>query len=269
MTKSFAELKKTNLQGTKEIATLALSITKKRIYYISTLSVFVATDKNTGVCMENNNLEKTQRVYGGYAQSKWAAEYFLQHRALDVTLFRLGLITGHSNSGQSSDHDYLSLFIKGLEAIGRLPDGPWDNIHLDATPVDFAAQAIVYLSLHAPSTCFHIVNTKGFSLQMIVKAMKKQGVTLDVDKGSDWLMKSTSNASMASSYMALCRLLPPQHQVFERFRTMDLFQATDMTFEQKNTLKHLENTGICCPPADEFLLDKYIERMICPIKKQA
>ena len=262
MSKSFAELKKTNLEGTKEIALFSLHTTKKRLYYISTLSVFVATDQNTGICSESSNLEDTQRVYGGYAQTKWAAEYFLQHSALDVTIFRLGLITGHSITGQSSAHDFLALFVNGLRSIGNIPKGAWDNVHFDATPVDFAARAIVYLSFHAPQNTFHIVNKHGFSLQMIINAMKKLGVHLGVTSCTDWLMETTPTTSMAASYMALCRLLSPQHDVFERFRSMDLFQATNIEFEQKNTLHHLANTGIFCPEADEILLNKYIARIL-------
>ena len=262
MSKSFAELKQTNVDGTKEIARLALSITKKQIYYLSTLSVFVATDQNTGICKECDTLEHTERVYGGYAQSKWAAEYFLQHASINVSIFRLGLITGHSVSGEHSDHDYLDLFVKGLQAIGSIPDGAWDSIFLDATPVDFAAQAIVYLSLHAPSSVFHIVNERGFSLSMIVHGLKRQGVALRVISGADWLTNTIPDASMAASYMALCRILSPQHHVFERFRSMDLFQATDIEFEQNNTLHYLINTPILCPQADERLLDTYLTRIL-------
>ena len=221
---------------------------------MSSLSVFVATNQNTGICQENDRLENTKYVYGGYAQTKWAAEYFLQNSGLDVSIFRLGLITGDSDSGQASDNDYLTLFVKGLESAGTLPDGPWDTIYLDATPVNFAAKAVVFLSLHAPANCFHIVNIKGFSLQMIVNAMKKKDIVLT----TDWRTKNASTTSIATSFMALCRLFS-EHQLFERFRSMDLFQATDIVFDQTNTHRYLENTDISCPPADDALLNKYME----------
>ncbi len=254
MVKPFLELKQTNLEGTKEIARFAATSTLKKIHYISTLSVFVATDQNTGACREENSLENAQYVYGGYAQTKWAAEYFLQKSGLDVSIFRPGLITGHSQSGKASSHDYLTMFVEGLESTGSLPDGPWESIRLDATPVDFAAKAIVYLSLHAPTNYYHIVNTQSFSLQMIVHAMRKYGTQLITSEG---YKKATPTASMAASYMALCRL-SCEHQLFERFRAMDLFQATDVLFDQSNTQRYLENTGISCPLANEMLLDKYM-----------
>ncbi|MFA6301750.1 MAG: amino acid adenylation domain-containing protein [Legionella sp.] len=240
MTKTFADLKPVNLEGTKEIARLARATTTQRLSYISTLSVFVASDQNTGICKENDTLATKKTIYGGYAQSKWAAEYFLRQTSLNLSIFRLGLITGHSVSGLSSEHDFLMQFIKGLNQLPTIPDGPWNTLYVDATPVDYAARAIIYLANNAPAQCYHIVNKQGFSLAGILKIMKKHPVS--------------THSNTASSELALCRLLPDS---FDRFRTMDLFQATDIVFDQENTLKHLANTDIRCPVADDALLEKY------------
>lgn len=258
MTKTFAELRSANLEGTKEIAKLAQSGASKRIFYMSTLSVFTATDLNTGVAMEDDDLERIRYVYGGYAQSKWAAEYFLRGSNLDVIVFRLGLITGNSMNGQCADYDYLTLFIKGLKEIGSLPQGAWDKIYFDATPVDYAAQAIVHISQHARQKCFHIANTQGFSLQMLVDGLNAQNVDVPFHCDKNWQMKPINNPFIAASYMALCRILSADNQPLERFRSMDLFQATSIKFDQKNTQGHLLDTDIVCPKADGNLLNTYL-----------
>jgi amino acid adenylation domain-containing protein/thioester reductase-like protein len=257
MLKSYETLKPTNVNGTKEIALLASSVIKKRIFYASTLSVFVATDQNLGVCKENDTLEQTQTIYGGYAQSKWVAEYYLQHALNDATIFRLGLITGESRQGKSSEHDYLLMFIKGLQEMGCVPMGAWERLQLDATPVDYAAKALVYLSLHGQSRCYHLANTKGFSLEMIIAVMKQQGMMLEVTDASSWLRVAHKNANTAAAHRAICRLFE-QDDAFNRHRSMDLFQATDVTFDQENTKQGLLNSGIVCPMANEALLAQYM-----------
>jgi amino acid adenylation domain-containing protein/thioester reductase-like protein len=261
MVKSFAELKDINLNGTKEIARLSLQNTRKKLYYLSTLSVFVATDNNSGICKEDDNLECTQRVYGGYAQSKWAAEYFLLNSSLDLCIFRLGLITGHSESGLSSEHDYLSLFVLGLKELQAVPADNWDKLILDVTPVDYAAKAIVHLSINAVASCFHIANPhkQGFSLQMIVEAMQHHGITLTTTDKSTIPTPSDPQSPVFAAFMALCRLDPER---FDRYRTMDLFQATGVEFDQSNTLKGLCHSGITCPKANEYLLNHYICKML-------
>lgn len=261
MVKSYEALKPTNIYGTKEIARLASTATQKRLYYASTLSVFAGTDQNSGVCQENDTLDKTQYVYGGYAQSKWMAEYHLQHSSLDVTLFRLGLITGNSHQPRFPVHDYLSMVVKGLQKIGSVPKGDWDSIQLDATPVDYAAKALVYLSLHAQASCYHLVNTSGFSLAMIITAMGKQGVALDIKDPQSWTNNVNQDAHTAAASMALCRLLNHEDR-YNNYRSMDLFQATGVTFDQSNTKKGLSQSNITCPQADEHLLNKYIQRIL-------
>ena len=57
---------------------------------------------------------------------------------------------------------------------------------------------------------------------------------------------------------AMARLIPHKRG-FEQFRSMDLFQATNVTFEQTNTQKFIGNTKITLPKADMNLLAKYLE----------
>ena len=63
--------------------------------------------------------------------------------------------------------------------------------------------------------------------------------------------------------MALCRVICPEagaeNELFESLRTMDLFQATAIEFDQENTQKGLRSTSICCPYPSKELVSMLIE----------
>ncbi|PPD32349.1 MAG: hypothetical protein CTY21_11540 [Methylomonas sp.] len=59
--------------------------------------------------------------------------------------------------------------------------------------------------------------------------------------------------------MALCRLTGSD---FEFFRTMDLFQATDVVFDYRNTKSILEPLGIVCPAPSDQLVRLYLKQML-------
>jgi hypothetical protein len=59
--------------------------------------------------------------------------------------------------------------------------------------------------------------------------------------------------------MGLCRLLPDDSE-FTRLRSMDLFQATDMVFDRKNTMDL--DLEIDIIKADDKLLDLYLDRIL-------
>jgi hypothetical protein len=61
--------------------------------------------------------------------------------------------------------------------------------------------------------------------------------------------------------LALCRSF--QHaDTFERNRTMDLFQATDVEFDMTHALAGLKGSGISCPPPDAALIDSYVKEAL-------
>jgi thioester reductase-like protein len=256
----YAELRTDNVLGTREVLRLLATGRRKALHYASTLSVFVATDRNSGLLEETDGLDQTEYVYGGYAQSKWAAEHLLRSAggAGPVAYYRLGLIAGDSRTGRCSPTDFLALFCRGLAALGGVPEGAGD-LRLDVTPVDFAAAALAHLSLHAaeggPST-FHIANPRSLTLRELVAALRSFGLPLATIPAGEWLRKP-AGADESAAYLALCRRLPGGG-AFERQRTMDLFQATGVAFGTTNTRAGLTGSGIVCPPPDERLLRTYL-----------
>jgi thioester reductase-like protein len=261
----YTDLRADNVLGTAEVAHLAGSGRPKRLHHASTLSVFVATDANTGRLMERDCLQSMRWVHGGYAQSKWAAEWLLRRcapRIGSLKHYRIGLITGDSRGGRSARGDFLTLFIAGLTRLGCLPPIDRASLALDVTPIDFAAAALAHLSLHVENAdTFHLANPRSLTLEEIVAALAEKGIRIAevaVPHWHDRLRELQRDApAAAAACLALCRGLPGE-AAFDRYRTMDLFQSTDVVFDMRQALAGLSGTGISCPPPVPDLVRKYV-----------
>lgn len=273
MTASYDKLYGANVQGTKEATKFALSGRRKKMHYASTLSVFVSTDQNEGELLESDRLENTQLVYGGYGQTKWAAEYFLHQipsDVCDISIHRLGLITGDTLTGKSSPKDFLNMFVHGIIQLGAVPDTPSNHIEVDATPIDYSAEVLRHIMLNeevdqdGKHKVYHIANTAGFSLDQILNEIRWRGNQIDTLPACVWTDKMARmqeggfSTQEAAAYFGISRTLP-RDDVLSRHTAMDLFQATGVKFHQENTQKVLKGSGIVLPLPDNRLLSTYID----------
>ncbi len=262
-------LREANVGGTEQALRLLAEGRRKSLHYISTLSVFVSTDRNTGRLEETDELRGPQRVFGGYAQTKWAAEHLLRSARGDagpITYYRLGLVTGDTRTGHASPTDFLSLFFRGVASLGCVPRGAGEGLAVDVTPVDHAAAAVAHLSLHAtppePSRTFHLANPRPLSLPVLVEALRSFGIPLATVPEEEWrarlagLSREGGDSAEAAAYLALCRGL--SGGAFERHRTLDLFQATGAEFGMEHARAGLAGSGLECPPVTEALLHTYL-----------
>jgi len=115
-------LKTVNLQGVAEVLRLARCGAPKFLHYASTLSVFVGSDRNSGVAREDDDLRATKSLFGGYAQSKWAAEMLVRRAAPErgAAIYRLGLLTGDSQTAVMPANDLLTMTLVGYLTAGFL-----------------------------------------------------------------------------------------------------------------------------------------------------
>jgi amino acid adenylation domain-containing protein/thioester reductase-like protein len=265
----YTVLRPTNVLGTREVLQFLADGRPKRLHHASTLSVFVASDRNRGRLAEEDTLAETRWVYGGYAQTKWAAEWLLRAAggtAGPVAHYRLGLLTGDTRTGRAPVGDFLMRFLRGLARLGAVPRTAGMELFLDVTPVDFAAAALAHLSLHAAGDrdgmTFHLANPHSLSLRGIVAAMRSFGIPLEELESAHWQKRfgelRRGDPDVASACLALCRLLPSADDAFAHYRTLDLFQATGVEFAQHNTLAGLAGSGLACPPPTQELLHTYL-----------
>jgi amino acid adenylation domain-containing protein/thioester reductase-like protein len=258
----YAELRRDNVLAAAEVLRFARSGREKALHHASTLSVFVASDANTGLLLESDHLETTRRVHGGYAQSKWAAEVLLRRGAGGAAHYRFGLLTGEGRTGKGAANDFLTLFLRGLARLRCLPPLDRSGLFLDVTPIDFAAPAMAHLSLQVTGrgATFHLANSHGLSLLQIVEALAQRGVHCEEVGPVRWRERLTelesASPSAAAACLALCRGLEPG--AFRDHRTLDLFQATDVAFDRREALAGLAGTGVVCPPPSLDLVTRYV-----------
>jgi amino acid adenylation domain-containing protein len=231
----------------------------KPIHFASTLSVFVSTDF-VGLALESDTLENPHTVFGGYAQSKWAAEAYLRRWDGPVHFYRYGLLVEHPS------HDFVQLFLEGMASLGCRPRG--STIRVDMTPIDFAAKATLELMKVAPTQegtpvknsavgsgerpdlkldtlrniprakrTYHIANRCGVSLDELLATWAIPEV-----EAQEFFARPAKTSQEALAQLALCRL-HSDRAYFERNRSLDLFQATDVQFE----LTSLEHLGLSAP----------------------
>lgn len=273
MTASYDALYGANVQGTKEAIKFALSGRRTKFHYASTLSVFVSTDQSHGDLLESDRLENTQTVYGGYGQTKWAAEYFLHQIPADVcdmSIHRLGLITGDSETGQSSSKDFLNMFVHGITKLGAVPNAKTNSIEVDVTPINYCSDVLRHIMLNNEHEqkeghkVYHIANTAGFTLEQILNEIRWRGNQIDALPPCEWTKKMARMQSVgfsteeSAAYFGISRILP-QDDTLRRHTAMDLFQATGVKFKQNNTQRMLKGSGITMPLPDNKLLSTYID----------
>lgn len=271
LSEPYEQLKAVNLQGTQTALKLQASGRTKVLHYISTLSVFVGSDRNQGVAYESDDLRQTGVVYGGYAQSKWSAEAWLRETAAQagpLYIYRLGLITGDTQQGWFPDKDWFQWLTQGLVNIGGIPDDLDPDWALDLTPVDYAAKAVLALAkkpqpgIHT----YHLANPQPLLLGNWIRALQQFGVRLERLPRAEWQLRmqaalqTCTGPESASALLALCRLLGEEH--YRQLRCLDLFQTTGIRFDTQAAEAVLNPLGLTCPPPEPELLQRYLQQML-------
>jgi amino acid adenylation domain-containing protein/thioester reductase-like protein len=243
--KPYEALSDVNVEGTRTALRFALSGRPKAIDVAGTLSVFVSTDGPPAVACEDDRLTATQRVYGGYAQTKWVVDRMVQRAAEKtvVRLIRFGLFV----EATPRPHDLLALFVRGLARIGAYPADEAERWRVDLTPCSYAADAFCALSRSGKTGVYHVANAVAAPLSLIVAAMQVEGVPLRPLSAAAWretVLAQQHDALQAASFLALCR---GALSADDRHRPLDLFQATGWRFDTARARAVLEPLGLVCP----------------------
>lgn len=257
----YARLYGANLRATTHVLELVRSGTFKMLHYASTLSVGACAAPITPVLYEEE-LPAAEHVFGGYAASKWAAEYLVQRAAVDVRTVRLGLLTAKATAVRARPSCQLQAFVRGLGVLGGYPDGA-SSLAFDVTPVDYAAQAFVALR-DAPAGVWHLANPQPARFGALQAALAAHGLSLpriDAAELRARVASSPLDRGLAVSALSACRRLL---DAGARHTMSDLFLATDQRFDLERSAPYLAARGLSCPPADAALLQKYVQHALGP-----
>ena len=249
LAKPYRALRATNVEGTARVLELA-ALAGARVHHASTLSVFVGSDRPPGTLRETDALETAERVYGGYAQAKWAAEWLA--REAGASIYRFGLLTGETATGRASARDWLTWFIRGLAQLGAVPRG-LDELAVDLTPIDHASHVLATLVLEDARGTFHVANRRSATLADLAAALRRAGIALAEVDPVDWpdvvAAARLAAPEATAAVLGVCR----GTDRYARLRACDVFQATDHAFDTSRT----DEVASCPPPTPE-LLDRYI-----------
>lgn len=257
----YSVLKSANVFGTQEVLRLACKTKSKPLHYVSTSSVFsVAGMSEKSIIREDANLNDYALPDNGYVQTKWVSEKLIniaQKRGLPAYIYRVGRVSGHSQTGVFNSNDFVCRLIIGCVHLGSVPDV---DIMEDILPIDYVSQAIIYLSKQQKykNKNFHLVNSQFLHTDMLLKVINSLGYQIQQVSYNEWYKKIIDTVGSS-----------PEHHLYP---LMPFFSAREsgtnsepvaLQFDCKNTMTGLADTSIVCPAIDENLLNIYISYMMC------
>ncbi|MBW4611891.1 MAG: amino acid adenylation domain-containing protein [Desmonostoc vinosum HA7617-LM4] len=253
----YSVLKKCNVLGTQQVIKLACRIKTKPIHFISTSSIFsISSASETQVIKEEDSIDDIPLPDNGYVQTKWVGEKLVKaasQRGVPVCIYRLGRVSGHSETGVFNINDFIYRLIIGCIQLGSAPD---QDITEDIIPVDYISKAIAHLSRQktSPGKAFHLVNSQLLHSDILLKVIHSFGYSVPQIPYEQWQTKLMKIASLNPQH-PLYPLIPffPPREPTEQTST-----SQTLSFDCQNTLNGLAKTSITCPPIDEKLLNTYL-----------
>eukprot|EP01043_Picozoa_sp_COSAG02_P039749 COSAG02_NODE_3160_length_7253_cov_17.821778_2_plen_1312_part_00 len=187
----YEQLREANVLGTYRLLRAAQEkLPPARFHFVSTISVLNCEEDPRNL-VESAELKGVQLdVANGYLSSKWVAEKLVLAQAalVNPSIYRLGTISGHSNTGACNVKDTLPCLLLAFAALQLVPSKDASG-GLELLPVDETAETIVKLSLlpHATSSTaatqgagariYNLVGhaTSIVSLKTVLKALRTWG----------------------------------------------------------------------------------------------
>ncbi|NER32407.1 MAG: polyketide synthase, partial [Symploca sp. SIO1C4] len=176
--------------------------------------------------------------------------------------YRPPFIAGHSQTGVTNTDDFICLMFKGCIQMGIVPD--LDYL-LDASPVDYVSQAIVYLSRQKQSLgkVFHLQQPQPMHLRWFVDWVRSFGYPIQLVSYEQW--QEYLKGYIRSPEHPLYTLLP---FLFEKWSSEQLtipelyLQKRRPKISCHQTLDALFGSGIVCPQPNSEVLDIYLSYFI-------
>ena len=246
----YQALKGINVNGMREIIKLGFKNKIKPVHFVSTIAIWpMGADR---VFNNDSSIDHNLHLNMAYDETKWVAEKMLlqaRNCGLPVTIYRPGEVSGHSKTGMCVPQHFIYAILAGSIQIKSLPIA---NCLIDLTPVDYVAEAMVYLSLQPESLnkAFHITNPSPLHTTQMNTWLRSIGYRFEEMSLEKWRHKLMNSINFANN------ALYPYAAVLEEFHEVHL---NFPKYDCQKTVQALEGSSIKCPPVDETLLAIYIE----------
>ncbi len=249
--------KPTNVGGTIEVLRFAAKERIKPLHFISSLSVLHTPDAHReDIIGEDKDLDGHGVPLGGYAQSKWVGEKLVQEagaRGIPFTIFRPGLISGHSQNGSWNEDDLMFSLLDATLTLGSAPDL---DVILDIVPVDYVTDAVIYISSQPDpfGKIYHLSAEEQTNYKDLLTYIKDQGYPLRTVSYDQWkrdLFELAEENPQQGWNVYLPLIADVGAQVLNMPR-----------FGQENTKAGLKGTSIQSAPLSPELLSAYFRHFI-------
>jgi thioester reductase-like protein len=258
---SYADLRTSIVEGTRQALMLAGQGRRKTLHYVSTVAVFM-TEMLLGVPLvsEDELPETCEDALYGYTQAKWTSERLIRtarDRGLDVSVYRPGNITGDSRTGYWAVGD---AFTRLLAATGAAASLPAIAATVDLTPVDFVASAMVALSLskRAQGLTHHLVHPSPMSFDEFVATATGMGFALARVPYKEWVERVAAVARAKPDHPAAAVVpLLTARRGRSGLTMLELLAFRPGTATER-TLRLAAEAGVMPPPVDAALIRRYL-----------
>ena len=260
----YSALRDANVGGTKEVLRLAVRSKTIPVHHISTLDVFQSSNyENRKLILETDALLGCEGCRDGYAQSKWVAEKLVmaaRDRGVPISIYRLGMVTGHSQTGAFQLSNMICRIIKGFIQMGSAPEM---EMSMNLAPVDYVVKAIYHLSRQpeAFEQPFHILSPSFLPIKQLVADINLLGYPVTSIPYSKWQVKLL-NMSPENALTPMTSLFTKKTSNQEKTFIETTPLALSHLFDAANTNRGLSDTNIICPPINSTVLKAYFSYFV-------
>ncbi len=251
----YGPLKPSNVQGTREVLSLACRGQLKQVHFISSLGVFdLRQQAHPRVVRETDLPADLDALRYGYEQSKAVAESLVREagcRGIPVMVYRPGLINACSTTGAYTTQDIFARLIKCWVDLQLAPDLDRDVL---GTPVDYVSRAVVYLSQQPKSIgkTFHLSNPTPVRMRALADMVRASGYPIGFVPYDQWHARLAALARKTDDE-ALAAIIPFLAQE-TAVDPMPVWPPHNVHFDCQATLAALEGSSIVCPRIDVSLV---------------
>lgn len=253
-------LRAANVGGTQEALRLAVTTRAKPFHYVSSLGIVLAYQVPEGG-QEDDPLDASKCPDVGYFKTKYVAERVVRiarERGIPVTIHRIGLIVGDSETGVSNVDDFVARMLVGCIQAGYAPD---IRNSMDMTPVNYVAAAMVYLSRQQASVgrVFHLLNPAPIHWSDIFDMVIAEGYPVQKLPFNEWVEAVEEKANPETN--VLYPLLPFFHINFAR-RMLGVADSHYYLLGTASTQAALKGSGLVCPKIDRDLIHTFLTQLV-------
>jgi amino acid adenylation domain-containing protein/thioester reductase-like protein len=242
---------KVNVDSTKYLLEFIQKNNNIRLHYVSSIGVPEELHSSGQWDTFDSNFNNVY-LDNVYLNSKLNSEKLLFNaieKGLPVTIYRVGNLIGHSQSGLFQKNIDINSFYRLIKAILLIGKAPISNYYIDLTPVDFASKSLIELikTQKTVGRIFHICNPNQISFTDMIKTFNSIGYKVDLLEYQEYYKYLFSEGNSQALELLI-------HQIDSNI----LFNFSSYVFDCSNVTNFLKN-NIICPKPDQSLIKKLID----------